>query len=432
MKYICRLNVIYSIRMKHLLLILLAILLVSCNRKNIEETEICQWRGENRSGIYPETGLLKEWPEEGPEELWFIDGLGNGYGSPVIAGEKLFITGEIDSMLMLHCFDLAGNPLWHAPVGKEWVSSFPGSRSAPTIVGELIYVGTGMGNLYCLSSKDGSIRWSRDFQEDFQGQYPLHGHAEAPVVDLQTDRVFWTPGGKDHNAVALDRFTGELIWNHPGFGERSAYNMGNLVVLPERSIFVTFSAYHLMGFDTQTGEMLWSQEQDNLPVEQRDMGYGDTHPNSVIWEPGTLYYAASDGNDGVRLQLSADGSVIEEVWRTSEFDCFMGGIVKIGDYLYGTGDARKQLLALDVTTGQLTDSLNIGWGAIIEADHMLYYYNQQGALKLIDYHHGKLQEVSSFRIRRGTREHFSHPVIHQGVLYQRHGQVLMAFDISFS
>ncbi len=60
---------------------------------------------------------------------------------------------------------------------------------------------------------------------------------------------------------------------------------------------------------------------------------------------------------------------------------------------------------------------------------MLYYYNQRGELKLISYDEGKMQEISSFKIRKGTKEHFSHPVIYQGVLYQRHGQVLMAFDI---
>ena len=150
----------------------------------------------------------------------------------------------------------------------------------------------------------------------------------------------------------------------------------------------------------------------------------------MIFEGGSIYYAASDGNDGVRLDLSENGSEITEVWRQSGFDSFMGGIVKIGDYIYGTGDSQKYLKSVNAATGALVDSLQTGWGAVIAADNMLYYYNQQGEMKLIRYNDGKMEEVSSFRISRGSREHYSHPVIHDGVLYLRHGEVLMAFDIS--
>jgi len=100
----------------------------------------------------------------------------------------------------------------------------------------------------------------------------------------------------------------------------------------------------------------------------------------------------------------------------------MGGIVKVGSYLYGGETKKPQLKSIDATTGLLVDSLKIGRGVVIEADQMLYYYNFQG----------KMKELSSFKILRGDKEHFSHPMIHKGVLYLRHGSVLMAFDISES
>jgi outer membrane protein assembly factor BamB len=181
----------------------LFLLLLSCTTPR---PEISEWRGTDRSGVYPDTALLKSWPEEGPGELWSIDSLGRGYGSPQFTGDRFFITGEVDSMAILYCFDLEGNRLWQSTLGKEWVTSFPGSRSAPTIVDELIYVGTGMGDLYCLNQEDGSLLWTRYFEKDFQGVYPLHGHSEAAVVS--GDLVFWTPGGEIHNVVALNRHTG--------------------------------------------------------------------------------------------------------------------------------------------------------------------------------------------------------------------------------
>lgn len=400
-------------------------LLLSCSTSR---PELSEWRGPDRSGIYPDTALLEKWPEAGPVELWSIDSLGRGYGSPQFAGDHFYITGEVDSMALLYCFDLEGNKKWQTILGKEWVSSFPGSRSAPTILGGLLYVGTGMGNLYCIDRTDGSMVWSRDFTEDFQGQYPLHGHSEAAVVS--EDRVFWTPGGKEFNVVALDRFTGELLWSNPGFGEYPGYNPGKLINLPARRIFVTFTAYHIMGLDAESGELLWSQEQTSYPPEKRSLGYGDTHANSVIFSDGSIFYAAGDGNCGVRLDLNEEGTEISEAWRNAGFDSFMGGMVKSGDYLFTSGTARQFLFSIDGRTGKLTDSLAVGQGAVISADGMMYYYNQRGDMHLIRHDGGKMEEVSSFRITKGSGQHFSHPVIHNGVLYQRRGQALMAYDIS--
>lgn len=412
--------------MNKLSLLLICLIIVSCSTK---KTEIYQWRSENRLGIFKEKNLLKEWPENGPKELWFTEGIGDGYGSPTITDEEIFITGAIDSTATLFCLDFNGNIQWKAPFGKEWVVNYPGSRSAPTVVDDLIYVGSGMGNLFCLKRSNGEVVWQKDFDNDFHGIMPRFGHSEATVVD--GDKVFWTPGGAEYNVVALNRFTGEMLWSNKGFSERSGYNPGNLIELPTRKIFVTFSAYHLMGFDAETGEMLWSQEQTNTKPEERQPGIGDTHSNCVIYEDGNIYYAAGDGNGGVKLRLSEDGTAIEEVWRNPEFDSYMGGIVKIGQQVYGSGTSKKEFKSIDINSGEISDSLKLGWGAVIAADDLLYYYSQNGKLSLVSYNSdGALNEISQFIITRGAKEHFSHPVIHNGVLYQRHGQVLMAFDIN--
>jgi outer membrane protein assembly factor BamB len=402
---------------------LLAILWSSPSEKN----KICQWRGKDRAGIYQETNLLKSWPAEGPKEIWTVENIGDGFVSPVFIDDRFFITGEIDSMSILFCFNLKGEKQWQTTLGKEWMKSYPGSRCAPTIVDDLVYVGTGTGNLYCVRKNNGKLVWSKDLVKDFNGVLPMHGYSEAPLID--GDKIFWTPGGKENNVVALNRFTGKLIWSNKGFGERSGYNSPKLIELPARNILVNFSAYHLMGFDTKTGRLLWAHEQDNYPVKDRIPGNGDTHSNTVLYENGSIYYAAGDGNCGVKLNLSQDGTGITQVWRNKGFDSYMGGILKIGDYVYGSGTVKPELLSINATTGQLTDSLRIGSGALIAADNMLYYYTQKGDLNLLSFDQGKMKEVSSFRIKKGNLQHFSHPVIYKGILYQRHGNVLMAFDI---
>ena len=185
----------------------------------------------------------------------------------------------------------------------------------------------------------------------------------------------------------------------------------------------------MMGFDAKTGEMLWSHEQDNTPLDKRTPGIGDTHSNTVLFDNGSIFYAEGDGNCGVRLNLSPDGRSISEIWRNTGFDSYMGGILKLGNYLYGSGTAHPGLYSVNASTGAIVDSLALGSGALISADDMLYFYSQKGDMNLISNIEGDLAKVNSFRIKKGTGQHFSHPVVYKSVLYQRHGQVLTAYDI---
>ena len=414
--------------MKNLLpLVLLSLFLSIVNQSFSQETNVYEWRGENRSGIYPDEGLLKSWPEEGPALVWEYEGIGNGYGSPIFTNDKMYIMGEMDSLAYLFTFDPDGNFLWKAGFGKEWVKNWNGSRCAPTIVDDLVYVTSGMGNIYCFDRNTGEKRWSVDMINDLHGEYPLFGYSEAVVID--DEKVFCTPGGKENNVVALNRFTGELIWTSKGAGERPGYNQPQIIQLDDRNILVNFTAYEMMGHDTRTGELLWVHNQDNLKIEERSPGKGDTHANSIIYDNGFIYYAEGDGNCGVKLELSQDGKSIQEVWRNTEFDSYMGGIVKIGDHLYGCGSAKPNFKSINATTGEIERVLNIGTGAVIAADNMLYYYNHRGEVMLINLDPINMEVVSKFKITRGAKEHFAHPVINKGKLYVRHGNVLQAFSI---
>jgi len=415
---------IESTKMKQITLFILSVLIFSCSKPT---PQIYQWRGENRTGVYSETNLLQEWPENGPEEIWFAEGIGNGYGSPTITESEIFITGEKDSTAWMFCYGLNGDLIWKKQYGKEWGRHYPGSRSAPTVVDNLVYAFTGMGILTCLERKTGKIVWTRDYLEDLGGMLPMHGFSEATVIE--GGKIFCTPGGPENNVAALDRFTGDLLWSNPGKSEVMGYHPGNIIELPDRKIYITFSAYNMLGLDSETGELLWIHAQDNIPPEKRKPGLGDTHSNNIIYENGFIYYAAGTGNRGVKLRLSEDGTQITEVWRTPDLDSYMGGFVKLGNYIFGCGTRKKDLKSFHAETGAVIDSMRAGTGAVIAASNMLYYYNWGGDLSLISCENGKLEKKSSFRINRGTSEHFSHPVIKNGVLYQRRGDALMAFDI---
>lgn len=408
-------------------LFILSVLMFSACKQAIDPA--AQFRGPDRSGIfYNESNLLRQWPAEGPKEVFFIDSIGDGYGSPVITNDRMYVTGAPDSLAILYCYDLEGNQLWKMKLGPEWVTNYPGSRSAPTLAGPFLYTGTGYGDLYCVDIREQEITWSRNLQEDFQGILPRFGHSESPLV--YGDKVFWTAGGLVDNVLALNRFTGETIWSSKGMQERSGYHPPRVITAPGgRELLLTFSAYHLMAFDVTSGELVWTHEQDNYPAEERKPGIGDTHSNTVIYENGSIWYAAGDGNCGVQLLLSEDGGSISEAWRNKGFDSYMGGIVKLGDHIYGSATAQPQLRSIHAQTGVITDSLMIGRGVVIAADNMLYYYSQNGNMYLVAYNDGKLKEISSFRISRGSREHFAHPLIHEGVLYVRRGRSIMGYQL---
>lgn len=409
--------------MKKLTIFCIAVMLYSCSGN---KAKITDWRGEQGSGIFDEKDLLKEWPAKGPEEVFYVEGIGNGYGSPAVTDEFIYVTGEVDSMAVLFCFDKNGNTSWKTVLSNEFTSYYPGSRSTPTLADDLVYTCTGTGNLFCVNALNGKIIWEKHAVNDYNALIPYFGHAES--ILLEGDKLYWVAGGPEKNIVALDRFTGDLVWSQKALGERSAYNSPRLIHLPGRKLVVTFTAYNLVGVDAETGELLWSHEQTNYLPSGREYGKGDTHSNSVIYDDA-LYYIAGDGNGGVKLEISDDGTEINEVWRNPEIDGFMGGVIKIGKVIYTCGTQKKDLKAINSDTGEILGTLKIGSGALIAADQMLYYYNQKGELMLISYDGGILKVISSFKVKKGTKEHFAHPVIHDGILYQRHGNAMMGYKV---
>ncbi len=385
-----------------------------------------QWRGAERHGIYPDENLLGSWPPEGPPLIRVYENIGNGYGSPTVTDNMLFITGETDSTAYLMAYDPEGNFLWKSGFGLEWVVNYEGSRCAPTVVDDLIYVTSGLGNLTCFDRTTGQQRWSKEMVQNLQGIAPLFGFAEAPLV--HGNLVFATPGGPDTNVVALDRFTGEIKWVCSGNGEVSGYNSPILIKLPKRDIVVLFTAYSFLGIDTRTGKLLWSHDQVNIPLSERKPGNGDTHSNSAWYQDGYIYYIAGDGNGAVKLELLDDGTKIGQVWRNKEIDNYMSGFVIQNDKIYSCTSSGKSLVSLDTETGEILKSQKIGTGSLIWANNNIYYYTQDGKVCLINPE--TLEVISSMKVDKGTKEHFSHPVIHNGILYVRHGNILMAYDVA--
>jgi hypothetical protein len=219
------------------------------------------WRGPLRNGIYPETGLLKTWPSDGPEMIWSYQELGQGHSSAAVSGNFLYVTGMIGGTGNLFKFDLMGGLIFRKPYGPEFTESWYGTRGTPVIVGDRVYILSAMGKLVCLSAMTGEIIWSKHLFRDFDGRNIQWGVNETPVVD--GDIIYVTPGGRRNNVVALNRMSGELIWSSPGRGELSAYCTPLLFEHNGRKIMATHTASHLIGLDASNGQLLWSHRHPN-------------------------------------------------------------------------------------------------------------------------------------------------------------------------
>jgi len=385
-----------------------------------------QWRGPNRDGIYPETNLLKSWPADGPKMLWSYVGLGTGQGSVAVANEMVYVTGIPDTLTSegyLFAFDTAGKLLWKKSYGKDWVAVFPGARSTPTVVDDLLYLENGNGAVHCLRAKDGEKVWSVDFFTDFQCDSVQFGFSESLLIS--GDTLFCTPGGKTNNVVALNRFTGKKIWASAGFGEQATYSSPILFNHNGRRMFANLTASSIIGLDAATGEMFWriKQFQDNK-----------IHANTPAYFDGKLLVSSASRKDSsglVLLQLSPDGKKAEIVWRNKEFINLMGGFILKEGFLYGSAYLQPKWFCIDLKTG-LTKYIakELGGGPVIYADGRFYCYAEKdGEMALAEGTPEKFTILSKFKVPLGTAEHWAHPVIAGKKLYLRHNDALMVYDL---
>lgn len=376
------------------------------------------WRGPSRDGHYPETGLLKQWPAGGPEILWSFEELGQGHSSAIVDQGMIYTTGMSNGTGFLFKFDLQGKLVYKKEYGPEYSTSYYGSRGTPTIVGDKIYLLSGLGKLYCLENSTGNILWSKDLVKDFGGKVIQWGMNETPVVDGKI--IYITPGGRTNNFVALNRHSGALVWSSPGTGELTAYCTPLLFKHNGRKLLATHFESNLVVFDATTGKMLWSKSHPNQY---------SVHPNTPVYHDGRLFFLSGYGKGGGILELSHDGNSYELKWRQKNMDSRMGGAVLVDGYIYGSGDSRLWS-CIDWQTGEEKyTSQEIGNGNVIYADGMLYCYTQRGELALVRPDPSGFYVVSRTKVAKGSEQHWAHPVIYDGVLYVRHGKALIAYKV---
>lgn len=388
-----------------------------------------QWRGPQRDGISRETGLLKEWPKEGPKLLWQLKEIGSGYSTPAVVGERLYVISNkgMDDEFVLALDVKDGKQAWSTRVGKVGVNKgpqYPGSRSTPTVDGDALYALGSDGDLVCLDTATGRERWHKNVRGDFGGQPGQWAYSESPLVD--GDKLVCTPGGKDATLVAVNKKTGEPIWKAavPG-GDLAAYASVITVEAGGAKEYVQFLAKGVVGVDANSGKFLWR-------YDQTAKGSPANIPTPVAHD-GFVYSATGKGGGGlVKLKVEGDGVKAEQVYANPKLPTSIGGAVEHNGYLYGTNG--QGLLCVEFATGNVKwQDKCVGQGAVLYADGCLYVHGENGAAALVEATPEGYREKGRFtppdQPDRGNAKAWAYPVVANGRLYLRDQGALWCYDV---
>jgi outer membrane protein assembly factor BamB len=390
-----------------------------------------QWRGPNRDGISQEKGLLKEWPKDGPKLLWQVKDLGDGYSTPAVVGDRLYVIsnkGMEDERVQ--CLSIAdGKEIWSVRignVGKNDGPQYPGSRSTPTVDGELLYALGSDGDLACLEMESGKERWKKNFRSDFGGQPGKWAYAESPLVD--GDVLVCTPGGAKATIVALHKTSGQTIWaSKIAEGDQAAYASVIAVEAGGVKQYVQFLEKGLVGVDAKSGKFLWRYEKT-----------AQTSPANIPTPvaSGSFVYSATGRGGGGLVELKADGTAVtaEQVYYIAQLPTSIGGSVLLDGNLYGTN--TKGLMCVDFATGDIKwQELGVGAGSVCYADGRLYVRGEGGDVALVEATGEAYREQGRFtppnQPNRGPRtKAWAYPVVANGRLYVRDLGMLWCYDVA--
>ena len=411
--------------MKALVIIIFSLIL--CQTAFSQEA---QWRGPDRSGRFPDEGLLNVWPEGGPEMILKVENIGKGYSSPVLHNGIIYITGKRDTLDYLSAVDLKGDIKYQVQYGSSWNKSYPESRSTPTLDGERIYVVSGMGEVVCLNLNDGSIIWKVNANELYKGEIHRWGVAESPLV--VDEKVLYTCGGDEASIVALNKYTGNIVWEAESLGGERAYVSPVLYRHEEKQLIIALTAHHVLGIIPENGEVALRYEY--MPPEGDSDRGATISTNSPIIRSDKIFVSKGYDQYGIMLKVGPDMNSIEELWRTEVMDTHHGHYVVDGDYIFGSNwenNSKGNWVCLEWETGDV--QYEEKWttkGSIAYADGLLYCYEERnGNIALVNPTPEKFDIVSTFKIEYGSGPHWAHPYIADKKLLIRHGDVLMVFDI---
>ena len=393
---------------------------------------IWEWREENRTGVSTETGLMKSWPAEGPQLIWSNMELPKGYSSVSFGNNTIYLTGNDDENDYLVALDAKGKIKWQTSYGRVWKESHPESRCTPTVEGSMVYVSSGYGDVACIDGIAGNIIWQVKASEENKGTYGPWGIAESIIID--GEKLFFTTGGPETTTIALNKSTGETIWKTESLSDPASYISPIMLEYPGLKLLVNITPRYVFGVDVSTGAIIWKLHHPEALGKKDLADDGQIMCVTPLFYNDKLYITGGYDHGAVMIDLTDQGRKATVAWTDKVLDVHHGGVVLVDGYIYGANwlnNGNGNWCCIDWMTGK--KMYEEKWkckGSIISSDGMLYIYDEKsGFAGLVRPDPEKFDLVSSFKVSSGSGPYWAHPVINNGVLYLRHGEALMAYDI---
>ncbi len=392
--------------------------------------QVTQWRGPNRDGVFNETSLLKEWPENGPEQILEVENVGKGWSSPIYTDGMIYITGMIDTLDYLSAVDMQGNIKYQVPYGRSWTQSYPDTRCSPVIDGNRIYVQSGTGRLVCIDRETGKENWAVDVDKEYECEYHVWGNSETPLI--VDDMVICSPGGNKTSIVALNKITGKPVWQSKSLGGARAYASATIYQYKDFKYILAVIGKDLIALVPETGEIAWYYTYfDPQKWEWQDNGLIWT--NTPLFKDDEIFLSMGYDYDAVMLKMSADGKSVSEKFVNKTLDNHHGGLVLYNGHVFGSdwiNNNTGNWTCMDWDTGEISyDEKWVSKGSLVMADNLLYAYNERGNVGLFQPTTDGWHPISEFKITKGAGPHWAHPFIADGKLFMRHGDVLLVYNI---
>ena len=388
-----------------------------------------QWRGQLRDGKFAETGLLKKWPDVGPELLMKVEGIGKGYSSVVATDNFIFATGMIDTLDYLSCITPEGNIKWKVAYGRSWTKSFPDTRSTPTIENDRVYIVSGTGELVCLNVADGAIRWKVNVDKDYSADWHIWGVSESPLI--VDDKVICTPGGAKTSVVAFDKMTGKLAWQSESVGGQRSYISPIIYEYKQLRYILSATATNLIALEPATGKVAWTfKYYDEAKWDQPGLIWA----NTPTYKGRDIFLSKGYDYHNVMIQMNEEGTAATEKWSNMTLDNHHHGLIELDGYIYGSNwesNSKGKWVCMDWQTGDVKyESEWATKGALVFADGLFYILEEKaGNVALVKPDQNNFEVISSFKLEGGSGPFWSHPFISNGKLYLRHGEVLFVYNI---
>ena len=417
--------------MKNLIILSVLAGIAVCHGANVT-----QWRGEGRMGIYQEKDLLKEWPAGGPKLLWSIEDLGEGYSSVIVVDGKIYTTGlGTDANAgkeLLYALDKDGKQLWSVVYGENWGGAEPKggdyapARSTPTFVDGKFYVVSGKGDVACITL-DGKVAWTASIPNDYKGKPGSWGWSISPLV--HDGKVICTIASSDGAVLALDAKTGKKAWLSGSLSGNASFVSSNLIEKKGKKQVVGMNSDFIFGVDPANGKIEWKSPLAELKT------FGEGGGNRVDINCVTPILVGDHVISGTGYNVATYAFKVNDaltdgklVWMNRDVPVHHGGILADDGLVWAAGD-KNVLAGMDATTGETKAQEKWGKGSVVAADGMLYSYTERGEFGLFEMNKDNPVKKGGFPVTKGTQQHWSHPVICDGILYVRHGNALMAYEV---